>query len=282
MRFTKMHGLGNDFILVNGFQEQLPLDLKQTSLNLCDRHFGIGADGLIIVLPSQKADIRMVIINSDGSEAEMCGNGIRCFAKYVYELGLIAKDEFTVETLAGIMRPKLVLAGGQVKGVTVDMGEPVLERSAVPILGEGGPAVDEPLEVLDRTFRITAMLMGVPHTVIFVDDVANFAVEKYGPALENHPIFPRKTNVDFVQVLNRNEIKYRVWERGAGMTLACGTGACTTLVASVLNNKAERQAKVYLPGGTLEIHWAENNHVYMTGPAETVFSGEVLDDNLLK
>lgn len=277
MKFTKMQGIGNDFIMVDGFQEKLPSDLNKTALKLCDRRFGIGADGLIFILPSEKADLRMVIINSDGSEAEMCGNGIRCFAKYAYEHHLIAKEAFTVETLAGIMGPRLNIIDSVVVGVTVDMGEPIFARSAVPILGQGGQALAEPLEVLDQTFEITSMLMGVPHTVVFVDDVVAFELAKYGPALENHPIFPRKTNANFVQVLNKNEIKYRVWERGAGPTLACGTGACSVLVAAVLNQKTERRAKVYLPGGTLEIEWAGDNHVYMTGPAAVVFNGEVLD-----
>lgn len=276
MRFKKMQGIGNDFIMVDGFKEKLPGDLSKAALKLCHRHFGIGADGLVIVLPSQQADFRMVIINSDGSEAEMCGNATRCFAKFVYELGYTKKEEFTVETLAGIMVPKLSITDGTVRKVTVDMGEPGFERSAVPILGQGGQALDEPLKVLDRTFRITSMLMGVPHTVIFVDDVASVDLQKYGPALEEHPIFPKKTNANFAQVLNRNEIKYRVWERGAGLTLACGTGACAVLVAAVLNNKTERKAKVYLPGGILELEWAANNHVFKTGPAEAVFDGEVL------
>ena len=280
MNFTKMHGLGNDFIVVDGFKETLPHDLSGMTARLCDRHFGIGADGLIVVLPSDKADFRMRIINSDGSEVEMCGNGIRCFAAYLYEAGLLkqAQDTFTVETLAGIMTPHLVLQDRKVAAVTVDMGEPVLERSAVPMLGPAGQAINEPLEVLGTTFPITAVSMGNPHCVIFVDNVEAIDLAKYGPALETHPAFPRKTNVHFVQVLNSQELKMRVWERGVGPTLACGTGACATLVAAVSNGKAERQAKVHLPGGTLEIEWAENNHVYMTGSARTVFTGKV-DDN---
>ena len=281
MKFTKMHGLGNDFILVDGFQETFAPDLSQTTLKLCDRHFGIGADGVIVVLPSEKADFRMRIINADGSEVEMCGNGIRCFAKYVYEEGLIKRDVFTVETLAGLITPHLVLQGDKVIGVRVDMGEPSLERGAVPMLGTAGQALHEPLEVLDTTFYITALSMGNPHCVIFVDDVGQVDLEKYGPALETHPLFPGKTNVHFLEVLNRAEIKMRVWERGVGPTLACGTGACASLVAAVLNQKTERQAKIHLPGGTLEIEWAENNHVYMTGPAQKVFTGKVEDKVLL-
>ena len=275
MKFEKMHGLGNDFILVDGFKETLPVDLREIAIALCDRHFGIGADGLMVVLPSEKADIRMRIINSDGSEAEMCGNGIRCFARFVHEAGYVHKDEFTVETLAGIMTPLLVRANGNIIGVRVDMGEPALERSAVPMLGPVGQVVNEPIEAGDAVFKITALLMGVPHCVTFVDDVDKVELEKYGPLLENHPAFPRKTNVHFLEVINNSEIKMRVWERGAGITLACGTGACASLVASVLNNKTGRKAKIHLPGGMLEIEWAANNHVYMTGAAEKVFCGKV-------
>jgi len=276
MRFTKMQGLGNDFIMVDGFKEILPADLHRLSRELCDRHFGIGADGLIIALPSDKARIMMRIINSDGSEAEMCGNGIRCFARFVYEAGYVEEDEFTVETLAGIMIPRLTRSEGAFSGVRVDMGEPVLERSAVPMLGPEGRVVGEPLEVGDTTFSVTALLLGVPHCVTFVDDVDKVDLAKYGPLLERHPVFPRKTNVHFLQVLNDAEIKMRVWERGAGITLACGTGACASLVAAVLNEKTGRKAKLHLPGGTMEIEWASNNRVYMTGPAETVFCGKVL------
>ncbi len=277
VNFTKMQGLGNDFIMIDGFKETLPPDLMTMTKQLCDRHFGIGADGVIIVLPSDKADYRMRIINADGSEVEMCGNGIRCFAKYVYEAGLLpqGQDRFTVETLAGIMTPCIVLQGANATAVTVDMGEPVLEREAVPMLGPVGQAINEPIAVLDTTFSLTAVSMGNPHCVIFVAAPDQIDLIKYGPALENHPAFPRKTNVHFVEVLNRQELKMRVWERGVGITLACGTGACATLVAAVLNKKTERKAKVHLPGGTLEIEWAENNHVYMTGPAQTVFTGKV-------
>lgn len=279
MKFYKMHGLGNDFIMVDGFKEKIPLNLAQTSCRLCDRHFGIGADGLILLLPSGMADVKMRIINSDGSEAEMCGNGIRCFAKLAYELGHVAADTFTVETLAGIMTPRLLLQDGRVTAVTVDMGEPRLERSLVPMRGPEGPAIHEPLQVLGETFYITSLLMGVPHTVIFVDDVGQIDVAKYGPEIEKHPIFPRKTNVGFVEVVSRNEMKYRVWERGAGLTLACGTGACATMVAAVLNKKTDRKARIHLPGGTLETEWAENNHVLMSGPAQLVFTGDVPADS---
>lgn len=281
MKFMKMHGIGNDFIMVDGFKEKLPKDLRDASIKLCDRHFGIGADGLVFALPSDKADIRMMIYNSDGSEAEMCGNAIRCYAKFVYEKGYIDKQEFTVETLAGIMVPRLLINNGIAEAITVDMGEPYLERSMVPMVGPAGNVINEPLEVLDTTFNVTSLLLGVPHTIIFVDNVADFDLLKYGPVLEKHPAYPRKTNVSFVEVINNEEMKYRVWERGAGLTLACGTGACSALVAAVLNNKTGRKAKIHLPGGDLVIEWAENNHVYMTGPAKASFSGVVEDKSLI-
>ncbi|MDD2401252.1 MAG: diaminopimelate epimerase [Clostridia bacterium] len=282
MRFVKMQGAGNDFILINGLKEKSPSNLLDVASNLCDRHFGIGADGLIIILPSEIADIKMCIINSDGSEAEMCGNGIRCFARYVYEEGIVKKEVFKVETLAGIMSPHLILEKGKVVGVTVDMGEPSLEGSSVPILGFVGQVINEPLKVLDTTFKITALLMGVPHCVVFVDDVSNLDVAKYGAAIETNPVFPRKSNVHFLEIINEREIEMRVWERGAGLTLACGTGACASLVASVLNKKTGRKAKMNLPGGTLYIEWANNNHVYMTGPAKRTFSGEIQDSVLFE
>ncbi|MCR4441168.1 MAG: diaminopimelate epimerase [Peptococcaceae bacterium] len=282
MKFRKVHGLGNDFIVIDGIKENLPNDLSKAAWRMCDRHFGIGADGLVVILPSNRADIRMRIINSDGSEAEMCGNAIRCFAKLVYELGYVVKDEFSVETLAGLMVPRLVLEGRAVKGVTVDMGEPALEKSAVPMLGPEGQAIDEPLEVLDTTYRVTCLLMGVPHCVIFADDVEKVDLYRYGPAIEKHPVFPRKTNVHFVEVISDHELKMRIWERGAGPTLACGTGACGVLVAAVLNKKTGRKARIQLPGGFLDVEWAKNNHVYMTGPAMEVFRGEISDTSLIE
>lgn len=282
MKFTKYHGIGNDFIILDGIKEKMPAAIKETAKNLCHRNFGIGGDGLIVVWPSKKADIRMQIINSDGSEAEMCGNGIRCFARYVYEAGHIKQLKFTVETLAGIMIPELILENGKVNGVKVDMGVPSLKRADVPMLGEEEQAVNVPLEVLDATFNVTSVLMGVPHCIVFVDDVSKVDLQKYGPALETHMAYPRKTNVHFVEVINEHEMKMRIWERGAGITLACGTGACGTLVAAAVNKKTGKKAKIELPGGILNIEWAENNHVYMTGPAELVFSGEILDKSLIK
>lgn len=282
MRFTKYHGIGNDFIIIDGIREKLPSQINETARALCHRNFGIGGDGLIVVLPSEKADIRMQIINSDGSEAEMCGNGIRCFARYVYEAGHITQLKFTVETLAGIMVPELFLEKGIVSGVKVDMGIPSLKRADVPMLGDAEQAINVPLEVLDTTFNVTSVLMGVPHCIVFVEDVSKVELSKYGPALETHKVFPRKTNVHFVQVINDKEMKMRIWERGAGITLACGTGACGTLVAASVNDKTGKKARIELPGGILNIEWAENNHVYMTGPAELVFSGEVADTLIIK
>jgi diaminopimelate epimerase len=277
LRFTKMHGLGNDYIFVNGMSERLPrVSLPRLARALSDRHFGIGADGLILVLPSRSAQFRMQVFNADGSEAEMCGNGIRMFARYVYEHGLTRDRELAVETLAGVIRPRLMVRGGRVASVRVDMGEPRLERSEIPMRGKPGRVIGEALRVDGERYEVTAVSMGNPHCVIFVKEVAEFPVARVGPAIERHRAFPRRTNVEFVQVLGRSALRMRVWERGAGETLACGTGACATLVAAVLNGKADRKATVHLPGGDLKIEWrASDNRVYMTGPAEEVFSGEI-------
>lgn len=275
MKFTKMQGLGNDFILVNSLSEKMPGDLSQAATRLCDRHFGIGADGLVFILPSEVADIRMRIINSDGSEAEMCGNVIRCFARLVYDLNIVSKKTIRVETLAGIMVPELILEGDKVVSIKVDMGEPKLDRGLIPMEGPPGQVVNEPLTVSGSTYNITCVSMGNPHCITFVSDVNSFPVTELGPQFEKHPVFPRKTNVEFIQVLNKREVNMRVWERGAAETLACGTGACATAVACVLNNLTDRHITVHLPGGELIIEWADNNHVYMTGPGEYVFTGEV-------
>lgn len=277
IEFVKMHGLGNDFIIVDCLSHPYDSEqLTQAAVPLCDRHFGIGGDGLILALPSSSCDFRMRIINNDGSEAEMCGNGIRCFAKYLYEHDLTRRTTLTIETLAGVISPVLILDDDHVKAVRVDMGEPRLERTLIPMAGPAGQVVNESLRVNGETFGVTAVSMGNPHAVIFVDDVARFAVEHYGPLIEKHAAFPRKTNVEFVQVLSPGELKMRVWERGAGITLACGTGACASLVAAVLAGNAERAATVELPGGPLVIAWNDaDNHVYMTGPAEEAFTGIV-------
>ncbi len=271
--FTKWQGCGNDFILLEDMEGRLTAP-GELSKRLCDRHFGIGGDGLILLLPSDKADIRMRIYNADGSEAEMCGNGIRCFARLAYERGLVPAA-FTAETGAGILRPEVQLEGGHVTGVRVDMGQPVLEAERVPIAGFGARRVqEEPLEVLDRSFSITGVSMGNPHCVIFLEELTDFPIGKYGPALETHAWFPRRTNVEFAVVRDRQHIRMRVWERGAAVTMACGTGACATLVAASLTGRTDRAAEVALDGGRLFIEWAADGHIYMTGPAEMTFAGE--------
>ena len=280
--FVKMHGLGNDFILIDCINKSFGDSsfLSYLAKKLCDRNFGIGADGLILILPSSKADLRMRIFNYDGSEAQMCGNGIRCFAKYAYENKLVLKNKFTVETLAGIITPELIfqdLKNKKVLRIKVDMGIPKLRRREIPMIGEDTPTVvGERLKInSEQTFKITCVSMGNPHCITFVDDVQSIPVDKIGPKIENHSLFPEKTNAEFIQVLNRKEINFRVWERGVGETLACGTGACAALVASVLNKKTDREATIHLPGGDLDIHWANDEHIYMTGPAELVFKGEM-------
>lgn len=276
MKFTKWQGIGNDFVIVNGFQERIE-DYPQKAIEICDRHFGIGADGLVIALPSEIADFRMRIFNSDGSEAEMCGNVTRCFARYVYENGLTTKTELSIETLAGIIRPKLIFEEGQIRAVCVDMGEPRLKRGEIPMTGNAEePAVNLPLVVGNTTYGITCVSMGNPHCIIFTDEVEELDLQALGRPIEIHPLFPRKTNVEFVKVIDRNTLRMRVWERGAGITLACGTGTCATVVAAVLNNKTEREVKVHLDGGDLFIEWRSDNHVYKTGPAVEVFRGEYL------
>jgi len=275
MRFTKMHGLGNDFIIIDDFHAKPSRDYNKLAPRLCDRHFGIGADGLIIVLPSVKADVRMRIINPDGSEAEMCGNGIRCFAKYVYENGIAKKQVMSVETLAGIMKPELYIENGEVKSVRVDMGKPDFEPANIPAFMPGSRIVERPIEVDGEHYSITSLLMGVPHTVLFVDDVDAVDISTIGPKLEKYYAFPKKTNVNFVQVLNDHEIKVRTWERGAGATLACGTGSCASAVASAVTGRTGRSVTVHLFAGDLFIEWADDDTVFMTGPAAEVFRGEI-------
>lgn len=278
MRFTKLHGLGNDYIYINGLDEDLsPYKLPALSQVLSDRNFGVGGDGIILVLPSERADFRMRIFNCDGSEAEMCGNGMRAFAKYVYEHGLTRETELEVETAAGIIKPQLTVEAGEVKLIRVDMGEPRLARGDIPMLGEPAdqPVINEPLEAQGRELLVTCVSMGNPHCVAFVDDVDNVPIGELGPAVENHELFPNKTNAEFATVVDRGSIEMRVWERGAGVTLACGTGACATGVAAALNDLADREVRISLLGGDLFIEWAEDNHVFLTGPAAETFSGEV-------
>lgn len=274
MDFIKMQGLGNDFIMVDLTEKEIDADLKSLALKVCHRQLGIGADGLILMLPSEKADIRMRIINADGSEAEMCGNGIRCLAKLAYESGLVKAKLMEVETLAGIIRPELILdQHHRVLSVKVDMGEPELLPEKIPVLLPGEEIIDKSITVGKEYFSVTAVSMGNPHCVVFVSDVTMAPVTKLGPILESHPVFPKKANVEFVEIINRKEVKMRVWERGAGETMACGTGACAVAVASVLNDHTDREMTIHLNGGDLKISWAKNNHVFMTGPAEKVFEG---------
>ncbi|MBJ9988296.1 MULTISPECIES: diaminopimelate epimerase [Paenibacillus] len=278
MEFTKMHGLGNDFIVIYG-EKALPDNAAELALKWCDRYFGIGADGLVYILPSEKADFRMRIINSDGSEAEQCGNAIRCVAKYVYDHGYVSSEQITIETLgAGVQPVTIHVDNGLAATVTVDMGEPVLDGLSVPTTIDANPVVDAPIEADGRQFRFTAVSMGNPHCVIYVDDAVNFDLATWGPKLEVHPVFPKKVNVEFATVKDRGTVDMRVWERGAGPTLACGTGACATLVSSVLNGLTDRSASILLKGGDLFIEWSEkDNHVYMTGPAAVVYTGSVQD-----
>lgn len=276
MEFSKMHGLGNDFIVIYG-EQALPGNAAELAVQWCDRYFGIGADGLVYILPSERADYRMRIINSDGSEAEQCGNAIRCVAKYVYDHGYVQREEITIETLgAGVQKVVIQAENGRAATVTVDMGEPVLDGLQIPTTIDSTPVVDVPLEADGETFRFTAVSMGNPHCVIYVEDAVRFDLHTWGPKLEVHPYFPKKVNVEFATVADRKTIDMRVWERGAGPTLACGTGACATLVSSVLNGKTDREAEVRLKGGSLFIKWnEEDNRIYMTGPAAFVFTGEV-------
>ncbi len=272
MKFTKMHGIGNDYIFVNCFEEKVE-NPQELSKKISARHFGIGSDGLVLIMPSEKADFRMRIFNPDGSEAEMCGNAVRCVAKYVRDRKMIETDEFEIETLAGIIKPKLI-SSGRVSMVQVDMGEPVFEREKIPMMGSDGKVIDEVLDAGGTKVKITCVSMGNPHCVIFVEDIDFSEFEHLGKIIENHDLFPNRINVEFVKILNEHEIEMRVWERGAGETLACGTGACASVVACVLNKKTGRDVTAHLKGGDLKIVWDEkSNHVYMTGSAEEVFEG---------
>ena len=272
--FVKWQACGNDFVLVNAFHNEDVSEIRDNAEKICDRHFGAGADGVIFILPSEIADFRMQIINSDGSEAEMCGNGIRCFAKAVHELGLTDKCKFTVETGAGIIIPEIQPDGT----VNVDMGEPVLEGDKIPVAGFGSnKVISENITVDGQNYKMTCVSMGNPHCVVFVDDINAVELEKIGPKFETHSAFPRKTNTEFVEVKNDSYVRMRVWERGAGITLACGTGSCATGVACMLNNLTQKKINVELDGGVLTIEWADNNHIYMTGPATKVYEAVWVD-----
>ncbi|MGN0211629.1 MAG: diaminopimelate epimerase [Muribaculaceae bacterium] len=273
IRFTKMHGAGNDYIYLDGM-ENCPDDLNALSIAMSDRHKGVGSDGLVVIMPSEVADFRMRMFNADGSEGEMCGNASRCIGKYVYEKGLTKKRHITLETLAGIKSLSLnVSDDNTVDSVTVDMGEPILEPTRIPVSLDR-ELIKTPISTEAGIFEITAVSMGNPHGVVFVKSLDDVDVHKVGRELEVNPIFPQKANIEFAQILKRDEIRMRVWERGSGETLACGTGACATLVAGVLTGSCDRKVTIHLLGGDLNIEWVEqNDHVYMTGPAEMVFEG---------
>ncbi len=271
-KFTKMQGLGNDYIYINGFEEKVE-NPSEWARKWSDRHFGIGSDGLILICPSDKADCRMEMYNADGSRGEMCGNGIRCVAKYAYDHGLVSKEIITVETDGGIKTLWLYVEKGKVKQVKVNMGPPKLSPNEIPIKAEGHPPFT--LEVQGRKVDIFPVNMGNPHGIIFWEDLETLEIEKWGPLLEKHEVFPQRANIEFVKVLSPREIQFRVWERGSGETLACGTGACAVAVACHLQGKTEKKVLVHLLGGELEIEWAEDGNVYMTGPCEEVFQGEI-------
>ena len=279
MDFVKMHGLGNDFVFI---EDKTGQDKDYTALAraMCNRHTGIGADGLIVIVDSRVADVRMRIINSDGSEAEMCGNGIRCFAKYVYDSGIIEKKRFTVETPAGIMEPEITVgADNKAKLITINMGRPSFNRSEIPMEGADGRVLNEDLCVDGENWKITSLLMGVPHTVTYVGDVDTVDIEKIGPLFEKHEAFPKHTNINFAQQMDDRTVKVRTWERGAGATLACGTGSCSVAVASFLNGRTGREVDIQLPLGTLHIEYREEDgNVYMTGPAAVSFTGTWPDE----
>ena len=281
MMFFKMQGLGNDYVYIDCINGKEPIDIKNLTNRLSNRHFGVGSDGLILLCKSKAADLKMRMFNSDGSEAQMCGNGIRCVAKLAYELGLICEEITTIETLSGIKTLKLNIVKGKVKTVEVDMGAPILEATKIPVSSSAkieDKKVKEEVKVKNKKIELTCVSMGNPHAVTFVNNIKNFKVAEYGPILENADIFPEKANIEFVEVVDKNNIKMRVWERGSGETLACGTGACSSVVASSLNGYTDRKVNVQLLGGNLEIEWKPNNHVHMTGPAVTVFKGEWIDE----
>lgn len=275
MKFTKMQGCGNDYIYVNCFEENVK-NPSETAIKVSDRHFGVGSDGLILICPSETADFKMRMFNADGSEGKMCGNGIRCVAKYVYDFGLTQKKRITVETLSGIKTLQLNVREGKVETVQVDMGQPILTPHEIPVKFEGEKMVDQPVMVNGTEYHITCVSMGNPHAITFVEDVKTLDLEKIGPYFEKHEIFPDRVNTEFIHIIDRKTIDMRVWERGSGETLACGTGACASVVACVLNNLTEDDVLVHLLGGDLKIKYdRQNNTVLMTGPAVVVCSGEI-------
>lgn len=277
VNFVKMEGLGNDYVYVDctKFDDKRVEEISKMAKKISDRHFGIGSDGLILICKSDIADFRMRMFNSDGSEAEMCGNGIRCVAKFVYDNGLTNKEQINIETLAGIKKIDLTVEDGKVALATVNMGRPILEAEKIPVISDENPVKNLKLKAEDREFIFTCVSMGNPHAVTVIDDVDSFEIEKYGPLLEVNEKFPKKANIEFIQIIDKTHIKMRVWERGAGETLACGTGACAVCVSAILNDLVEKneEINIELLGGTLKIRW--DDYVYMTGPAKTVFKGEI-------
>lgn len=275
MKFTKMHGAGNDYIYMNGFIQEIE-DPSALAIRLSNRNFGIGSDGLVLILPSENSDFRMQMFNSDGSEAEMCGNASRCVGKYVYDNGLTTKKEIALETKAGVKYITLLEGDEKARKVTVDMGEPILDPVQIPVKVDKEPVLNFPLDIDGKIWEISCVSMGNPHAVVFTTGIKELDLPVIGPKFEKHPIFPRKTNTEFIEVVDRKTLNMRVWERGAGETLACGTGACAAAVAAILNGYCDRKITIHLIGGDLEIEWDEqNNHVYMTGEAVTVFEGEI-------
>lgn len=276
LQFTKMHGLGNDYVYMDAINQKIE-NRSELAKFVSDRHFGIGSDGLILICPSEKADFRMQMFNQDGSEAEMCGNGIRCVGKFVYDKGLTNKETITVETLAGIKTLVMTAKNGKIETARVDMGEPILEPEKIPVISKENPVKNLKLNEEDKEFNFTCVSMGNPHAVTFIEeDVNKFDICKYGSKLEINSVFPKKANIEFINVIDDKNLKMRVWERGAGETLACGTGACAVAVAAILNGYTSREITVHLLGGDLKIKWDENdNHVYMTGSATTVFEGKI-------
>ena len=275
MKFTKMHGIGNDYVYVNCFKETVEHP-SERAIKVSDRHFGIGSDGLILIKPSEVADGKMEMYNADGSQGAMCGNGIRCVAKYMYDYGITDKTSISVETKSGIKYLDLTIKDGKVDTVKVNMGTPILKAVDIPVRSEKEQVIDEPVMVDGKEWKITCVSMGNPHAITYIDDVKNLEIEKIGPKFENHEIFPDRVNTEFVRVIDRNTVEMRVWERGSGETLACGTGACAVAVSSILNGLTEEEVTVKLLGGDLKIFWDRTeNKVYMTGSATTVFDGEI-------
>ena len=275
MKFTKMHGIGNDYVYVNCFKETVEHP-SEAAIKVSDRHFGIGSDGLILIKPSDVADGKMEMYNADGSQGAMCGNGIRCVAKYMYDYGITDKTSISVETKSGIKYLDLTIKDGKVDTVKVNMGTPILKAADIPVRSEKEQVINEPVMVDGKEWKITCVSMGNPHAITYIDDVKNLEIEKIGPKFENHEIFPDRVNTEFVHVIDRNTVEMRVWERGSGETLACGTGACAVAVSSILNGLTEEEVTVKLLGGDLKIFWDRTeNKVYMTGSATTVFDGEI-------